>query len=314
MEGNVEAVNHHGSSLVVNVNAGEPSQELEIVVVHSSLQLSPFAPEVLSLDSAYSHCLASRSLTKGKEAEGERSGDSEEYAVSKRENCEQPSCTLPSGQASRRTEEEEMMIHLDLDISQGELTPDMSIQIQEEDQDQEEDENEKEQEVEKEAGNMEEEEEDLATNAPSILLDTEELGSLSGRRVQPDRFLPELSSRSAGEMVSSHQAISIGEVLMTHVMKSEGEVEALSISSEAGDASVVSESSLSRSDIRQPSVEVRKSKRKSETNLLRSSHLGRGSASPPSSLSEGEWRASPSQMQRLYTMASAFGLLKDSNL
>jgi hypothetical protein len=168
-----------------------------------------------------------------------------------------------------------------------------------------------------------EDEEDLATNAPSILFDTEEPLNLNGRPEAVDAGLsdamPEASqppfSVSVSELDTSPQALSIGEVLLDQGAKSEGEVSALSVSSSEGAPAVAAggggfADASGGSSAEESSVEVRKNKRKSETNLLRSYQLLGRSATPPS-LSEGEWRASPRQMQRLYTMAAAFGLVNE---
>ncbi len=193
-----------------------------------------------------------------------------------------------------------------LNISRGYLTPEVSIQIDEEDD-----------------GGVEDEE-DLATNAPSILFDTEEPLNVNGRPAAIDACLsdamPEAShpplSDAVSELDTSPQALSIGEVLLDQGAKSEGEVSALSVSSSEGAPAVAAgggggfADASGGSSAEESSVEVRKNKRKSETNLLRSYQLLGRSATPPS-LSEGEWRASPRQMQRLYTMAAAFGLVNE---
>jgi hypothetical protein len=192
-----------------------------------------------------------------------------------------------------------------LNISRGDLTPEVSIQIDEEDDRDVED------------------EEDLATNAPSILFDTEEPLNVNGPPAAIDACLsdamPETSqpalSDAVSELDTSPQALSIGEVLLDQGAKSEGEVSALSVSSSEGAPAVAAggggfADASGGSSAEESSVEVRKNKRKSETNLLRSYQLLGRSATPPS-LSEGEWRASPRQMQRLYTMAAAFGLVNE---
>jgi len=193
-------------------------------------------------------------------------------------------------------------ISCDLNISRGDLSPDVSIQVQELEEEQE-----------------LEDEDDLATNAPSILFDTEEPENGNDRPALLDALPSEaVPSGPVSDLDSSPQALSIGEVLLIQGPKSEGEVSALSVSSSESERTkgapasggVAADASSSGSSGEESSVQVRKNKKKSETNLLRNSQLLGRSSTPPS-LSEGEWRASPRQMQRLYTMAAAFGLVHD---
>ena len=194
-------------------------------------------------------------------------------------------------------------IALTMDISQGELSQEVSIHIEEE------------HELEKVE---EDEEEDLATNAPSILLDSEGPGLPSGRPTPSDELQDQLRQASwSSSEAPSPQPLSAGEVLLLLGAKSEGEVGgagSLSFTADGVRAFRVAERSCETStdwslSSAESSVEVKKSKRKSDTNLVRSSQLGCSATS--SSLSEGEWRASPRQMQRFFTMASAFGLIRD---
>jgi hypothetical protein len=168
-----------------------------------------------------------------------------------------------------------------------------------------------------------EKEEDLETTAPSILLDSEGPGAvLESHFIDPaeQENQPSKTTWSSDETASSLGFLSAGEVLVPQAAKSEGEVGSATIGSDGAgtkDNNVAPPSGPESSDLSEmtstePSVRVRKNKKRFDTNLLRSSQLRHSPANSSSSLSEGEWRASPRQLQRFYNMSSAFGLLNQN--